>query len=92
MDFVASLLGQPDTVSALLQTTWLYVNILDEDKVIDRHVKKTADDYASRHGVLNKMSNTPMFSAVETHFKKGMALHTMIVLRPQSSTFPGVFT
>ncbi|KAK6821635.1 hypothetical protein RU639_007740 [Aspergillus parasiticus] len=29
MDFVAALLRQPDTASALLQTTWLYVDILD---------------------------------------------------------------
>lgn len=54
MDFVASLLGQPDTVSAQLQTTWPYVDIVDGDKIIARNVKKTADDYASLHGVLNK--------------------------------------
>ena len=54
MDFVASLLGQPRTVSAQLQTTWPYVDILDGGKVIETNVKKTADDYASLHGVTNK--------------------------------------
>ncbi|KAF5865338.1 hypothetical protein ETB97_004549 [Aspergillus alliaceus] len=53
MDFVASLLGQPETVSAQLQTIWPYVDILDVHNIIDSHVKKAADDYASRHGVMN---------------------------------------
>ncbi|CAG7959249.1 unnamed protein product [Penicillium olsonii] len=50
MDFVASLLGQPTTVSAQLQTTWPYVDIVDGDKIMETNVKKTADDYASLHG------------------------------------------
>ncbi|KAF5003672.1 hypothetical protein FDECE_9782 [Fusarium decemcellulare] len=54
MDFVASLLGQPRTVSAQLQTTWPYVDILDGDKIIQSHVNKTASDYASLHGVTNR--------------------------------------
>ncbi|PIG89808.1 hypothetical protein AARAC_005856 [Aspergillus arachidicola] len=51
MDFVASLLGQPRTVSAQLQTTWPLVTILDGDEIIESHVPKSADDYASLHGV-----------------------------------------
>ncbi|KAE8378824.1 hypothetical protein BDV26DRAFT_181210 [Aspergillus bertholletiae] len=51
MDFLASLVGQPKTVSAQLQTTWPKVNILDGDKIIETNVKKTASDYASLHGV-----------------------------------------
>ncbi|KAL2798172.1 hypothetical protein BJX66DRAFT_334211 [Aspergillus keveii] len=54
MDFLASLLGQPRTVSARLQTTWPYVSILDGDKVLETNVKKTADDYASLHGVTDR--------------------------------------
>ncbi|KAK1141163.1 hypothetical protein N8T08_009330 [Aspergillus melleus] len=54
MDFVASLLGQPKTVSAQLRTTWPYVDILDGGEVIETGVKKTADDYASLHGVTDK--------------------------------------
>ncbi|KAL2807741.1 hypothetical protein BJX63DRAFT_411365 [Aspergillus granulosus] len=54
MDFVASLLGQPRTVSAHLQTTWPYVDILDGDKVIEQGVRKTTDDYASLHGATDQ--------------------------------------
>ncbi|SPJ72185.1 related to dehydrogenases and related proteins [Fusarium torulosum] len=47
---LAKLLGEPASVSAQLRTTWLTVDILDGDKVIQSQVEKTADDYASLQG------------------------------------------
>ncbi|KAJ5823045.1 transcription regulator gal80 [Penicillium robsamsonii] len=50
---IAHLLGQPSQVSAQLKTTWPIVNITTPDnKVLQSHVKKTADDYASLQGTL----------------------------------------
>jgi predicted dehydrogenase len=54
VEFVASLLGQPRALSAQLQVTWPYVDIVDGDNVVERNVKKTADDYASLHGILGE--------------------------------------
>ncbi|KIL89309.1 hypothetical protein FAVG1_07703 [Fusarium avenaceum] len=47
---LAKLLGEPQSVSAQLRTTWPTVDVLDGDKVIQSQVQKTADDYASLQG------------------------------------------
>jgi predicted dehydrogenase len=51
MEFVASLLGEPKTVSAVLGTTWPYFDLVDGDQVVESQVKKVTNDYASLHGV-----------------------------------------
>lgn len=54
MDLLASLLGEPETVSAQLQTTWPSVQIVDGDTVLEQGVAKSAADYASINGVTER--------------------------------------
>ncbi|CAG9992960.1 unnamed protein product [Clonostachys byssicola] len=74
MEFVASLLGQPRTVSAQLQVTWPHVDIVDGDNVVERNVEKTADDYASLHGMLGEDVNYSYIFRGGDAFEKGNGL------------------
>ncbi|KAM0713427.1 hypothetical protein Q7P37_010389 [Cladosporium fusiforme] len=50
VDTMAMVVGEPATVSTVLQTTWPRVNVIDNGKVIQSNVEKTADDLAFIHG------------------------------------------
>ncbi|THX69131.1 NAD(P)-binding protein [Aureobasidium pullulans] len=50
-DYMAAVIGEPATVSAELKTTWPTIDLVDDDKVLETGITKTADDYVSLHGI-----------------------------------------
>ncbi|THY46150.1 NAD(P)-binding protein [Aureobasidium pullulans] len=50
VDYMAAVIGEPATVSAELRTTWPTIDLVDDDKVLETGITKTADDYISLHG------------------------------------------
>jgi predicted dehydrogenase len=50
IDYMATAIGEPATVSAEMRTTWPTIDLVDGDKVLESGIVKTADDYVSLHG------------------------------------------
>jgi predicted dehydrogenase len=50
IDYMATVIGEPATVSAGMRTTWPIVDLMDGDKVLESGIVKTADDYVALQG------------------------------------------